>query len=54
MHQSVGKIKPFLRSISSNFSIIYPFQVLMGRFQNILDKAMSKCWMLGYFKCSKY
>ena len=46
MHQSGGKIRPVLRSLSPNFSIIYPFQILMGRFQNILNKAMSKSWML--------
>ena len=26
MHQSGGKIRPVLRSLSPNFSIIYPFQ----------------------------
>ena len=48
------KIKPLLRSISPNFSISYPLQILMGRFQNILNKAIRKSWMLGYFKCGKY
>ena len=42
MHQSGDKIKPVLRSIFNNFSIINPFQILMGRFQNILNKAMSE------------
>ena len=52
MHQS--KIKPILRKISPNFSISYPLQIPMGRFQNILNKAMRKSWMLRYFKCGKY
>ena len=42
MHQSGGKIKAVIRPISSNFSLINPFQILMGRLQNILNKAMSK------------
>ena len=53
MYQSDGKIKPVFRSISPNFSIIHPFQILMGRFQNISNKAKSKSMMLRYFKCSK-
>ena len=28
------------------FSIIYTFQILVGRFQNILNKALSKSWIL--------
>ena len=54
MYQPGGKIKPVLRSILNNFSIINPFQILMGRFQNILNKAMSQSCIPGYFKCSKY
>ena len=54
MYQPGGKIKPALRSILNNFSIINPFQILMGRFQNILNKAMSQSCIPGYFKCSKY
>ena len=54
MHQLGVKIKPIPRSISPNFSMIYPFQILKGRLQNILNKAMNPSWMLGYFKVSKY
>ena len=54
MHQSRVEIKPVLGSISPTFSINYPFQVLMRRFQNILNNAISSSWILGYFKCSKY
>ena len=54
MRQLGGKKTPIPRSISPNFSMIYPFQILKGRLQNILNKAMNQSWMLGYFKFSKY
>ena len=42
MHQPGGKIKPVLRSIFNNVSIINPFQILIGWFQYILNKAMNQ------------
>ena len=57
MHQSGeggGGIKPVLSQISLHFSIIHPFQLLIGRFQNISNKALSKNRMLGCFKWNKY
>ena len=35
MHQSGGKIKTVISKISLYFCIIQPFQILIGRFQNI-------------------
>ena len=42
MNQTRGKIKPVLSQIFPYFSIIYPFEILMGRFQNILNKTLSE------------
>ena len=53
MHQSGGQKTVAFRQISPYVSIIQPFQILIGRFQNLLNKALKKSWMLGYFKCSK-
>ena len=50
MGQSGDKIKPVLRYVSPFFTIIQPFQILIGRFQNILNKALIKIAMLGYLK----
>ena len=49
MQKSGGKIKVFLREIAPYVSIIQPFQILNGRFQNLLNKALRKSWMLGFF-----
>ena len=54
MQQSGGKKTVAFRQISSYVSIIEQFRILIGRFQNLLNKALRKSWMLGYFKCSKY
>ena len=54
MQQSGGEIKVVLRYIIAYVSIIQPFQILSGRFQDISNKALFKSWMLGQFKCSKY
>ena len=53
MHQSEGKKPVVFAQISPNVSIIQPFRILIGRFQNLLNKGLRKSWMLGYFKCSK-
>ena len=53
MQQSGGKKTVAFRQISSYVSIIEQFRILIGRFQNLLNKALRKSWMLGYFKCSK-
>ena len=53
MYQSEGKINVVLRYITPYITIIQPFQILIGRFQNISNKAQIKSWMLGYFKRSK-
>ena len=34
--------------------MFYAFQVVTGKFENILKKALSKSWMFAYFKLSKY
>ena len=52
MHQSGGKIKPFLRTISPNFSIIYSNS--NWDVPKHVNKALSKSWILGYFKWSKH
>ena len=54
MQKSGGKKSILFRQISPYVSIIQPFQILIGSFQNLLNKALSKSWMLEYFKCSKY
>ena len=48
-----GKKNIALREITPFVSIIQPFQILIGKFQNHLNKALRKIWMIGYFKCSK-
>ena len=42
-----------LRQITPYVSVIQPFRILIGKFQNLLNKAVRKSFMLGYFKCSK-
>ena len=54
MQKSGGKKTVVFRQISPYISIIQPFRILIGRFQNLLNKALRKSWMLGYFKCNKY
>ena len=54
MHKPGGKINVVLRKITTYVSILQLFQILIGRFQNISNKALRKSWMLGYLKCSKY
>ena len=54
MQNSGGKKTVFFRQISHYISIIKPFQILIGKFQNLLNKALKKSWMFGYLKCSKY
>ena len=54
MQKSGGKKTAVFRQISPYVSIIQPFRILIGRFQNLLNKALGKSWMLGYLKCSKY
>ena len=53
MHQSGGKKTVVIRQIRPYVSIIQPFRILIGRFQNLLNNALRKNWMLGYFKDSK-
>ena len=53
MHQSLGKKNVPFRLTSSYLSIIPPFRILIGRFQNLLKTALMKNSMVGYFKCSK-
>ena len=48
------KITVVFRQISPYVGVVYPFQILIGSFQNLLNKALRKSWMLGYFKCGKY
>ena len=50
MQKSGGKKNVVFRQISSYVSIIQPFRILIGRFQNSLNKALSKSGMLRYFK----
>ena len=53
--QKLGSKKTAVfRQISPYVSIIQPFRILIGRFQNLLNKALRKSWMLGYLKSSKY
>ena len=52
--RQISKKKTRCVSIICIISIIQPFQVQIERFQNLLNKAKRKGWMLGYFKCSKY
>ena len=54
MQKLGGKKTIVFRQISPYVSIIQPFQILIGRFQNLLNKALKKSWMLEYFKFSKY
>ena len=53
MHQSVDKKTVVSRQISPDVSIIQPFRFLIGKFQNRLNMALRKNWMLRYFKRSK-
>ena len=50
MHQSGGKKTVVFRQVSPDVSIIQPFGILIGRFQNHLNKALRKNWILEYFK----
>ena len=52
MHQSGIQKTVVFRQISPYVSIIQPFPIPIGRFQNLLNKAVRKSWMLGYFKSS--
>ena len=45
-----GGINVVFRKITPSVGIIQPFQILVGRFHNIPNKALRKSWMLGYFK----
>ena len=54
MQKSGGKKTVDFRQISPYVSIIQSFQILIGKFQNFLNKALRKIWMLEYFKFSKY
>ena len=54
MQKSGGRKAAVFRQISPYVSIIQPFRILIGRFQNLLNKALGKSWMLGYLKFSKY
>ena len=47
MQKSGGKIKVVLRLIAPYVSIIQLFQILIGRFKNLLNRALRKSWMLG-------
>ena len=50
MHQSGGKKTVVFRQISPYVSMIQPFGILIVRFQNLLNRALRKSKMLGYFK----
>ena len=54
MQKSGDKKIVVFRQIAPDGSIIQPFGIPIGRFQNLLNKALRKSWMIGYFKCSKY
>ena len=54
MQKSGGKKTAVFRQISPYVSIIQPFRILIGRFQNLLNKALRKSWILGYLESSKY
>ena len=51
MQKSGDKKIVVFRQIAPDGSIIQPFGIPIGRFQNLLNKALRKSWMLGYFKC---
>ena len=53
MQKSGGKKAVAFRQISTDARVIQPFGILIGRFQNLLNKALRKGWVLGYVKCSK-
>ena len=53
IHQSGGKRTVFLRQISPYFGISQQFRIVIGRFQNLLNKALWESWMLGLFKSGK-
>ena len=53
MHQSGGKKTVVFRQISPYVSIIKLFQIVIGRLQNRLNRAVRKYWMLGCLKSSK-
>ena len=53
MQQSGGKNSVVLRQNTPYVNVIQPFRILIERFQNLLNKALRKSWMPGYFKCSK-
>ena len=50
MPKSGGGVNVVFRKITPSVGIIQPFQILVGRFHNIPNKALRKSWMLGYFK----
>ena len=54
MHQSGGKKPLFLDKFYLVLLYSQPFRILIGRSQNLLNIALRKSWMLGYFKCSNY
>ena len=47
MQKSGGKVKVVLRLIVPYVSTIQLFQILIGRFKNLLIRALRKSWMLG-------
>ena len=47
MQKSGGKKAVVFRQISPYTSIIQPFPTLISRFENRLNKALRKSWMLG-------
>ena len=53
MQQSGIKKTVVLREVTPYVSFIQLLRILIGRFQNLLNKAQRKRWMLGYFKGTK-
>ena len=53
MQKSRSKKIVVFTQILPDASIISRFGILIGMFQNLLNKALRKCWMLGPFKYSK-
>ena len=54
LNKSKNQGRVVIRQISPYVSIIQPFRILIGMLQNLLNKALRKSCMLGYFKWSKY
>ena len=53
MYQLGGKKTVFLRQITPYVGVSQQFRIVIGRFNNLLNKALWESWMFGLFKSGK-